>query len=884
LGLTRYEQKRDFARTPEPAPAPRLPSSVRTRRFVVQKHDATRLHFDVRLELDGVLKSWAVPKGPSLDPADKRLAVHTEDHPLEYADFEGVIPEGEYGGGPSMIWDEGTWTPQKDPHEGYTSGKLEFALHGHRLRGGWALVRTRPKQPTDKETWLLVKEVDACVATPGDVLVQTRTTSIRTRRTFEDILAGRDPPILDAPPGPLPAFVPPALATAVDHAPEGASWRHEMKLDGYRALVRVEGRTVRILTRSGLDWTDKFGPIAKAAATLPVTAALLDGEIVVLDAEGRSDFGKLVGALEQGRPESLTGNPSRRPLDASGAGRAPASVTGLGPAPSAGTQPASGYASAGSVREFRAGSERLVYYAFDLLHLDGHDLRGLPLSRRCVILAEVLRDALPPIRLVEQVEGNGTLFHRAACEHGLEGIVSKRPDAPYRSGRGRGWLKVRCGQRQEFVIVGWTDPAGSRTGLGALLAAYRDGETWRFAGRVGTGFDEATLTSLRARLQPTERPTPPVVDPPTGAEARGCHWVEPTLVAEVKFTGWTPYQRLRHPVFLGIREDKRPEEVRLEVPMKEELVEQEAAEAPAETPTAPPPRPEGVRLTNPDRVLWPPARGGEGVTKRALAEYLDRVADRMLPEIARRPLTLVRCPSGQDAGCFYQRHVTEGLPEGFQGVRVPGHGDNQPYLWVDDRAGLVGVAQIGGLEIHPWGVRIDDLDRPDRLIFDLDPGPGVPWAQLVEVAGRVHDRLAALGLRSFAKVTGGKGIHVVVPLRPHAPWEVAKPFCRLVAEALAKADPETVTAKMAKTSRERRVYLDWLRNTSTSTAVAAWSPRARPGAPIAVPVGWDALAAVGSGDCYTLHALLHELPPDPWGPLDAVDQRLDADVLQRLGV
>ncbi|MES2641868.1 MAG: DNA ligase D [Myxococcota bacterium] len=829
MGLTRYEQKRDFARTPEPAPAPRPPSSVRTRRFVVQKHDATRLHFDLRLELDGVLKSWAVPKGPSLDPADKRLAAHTEDHPLEYLDFEAAIPAGEYGGGPMMIWDEGTWTPQEDPHAGYTSGKLKFTLHGHRLRGGWALVRTRPKQPADKETWLLVKEVDAYVATPGDVLVQTRTTSIRTRRTFEDILAGRDPPIPDAPPGPLPAFVPPALATAVDHAPEGASWRHEMKLDGYRALVRVEGRpggrTVRILTRSGLDWTAKFGAIATAAATLPVTAALLDGEVVVLDAEGRSDFGKLVGALEQGR------------------------------------------------------SERQVYYAFDLLHLDGHDLRGLPLSRRCAILTEVLRDAIPPIRLVEQVAGNGALFHRAACEHGLEGIVSKRSDAPYRSGRGRGWLKVRCGLRQEFVIVGWTDPAGSRTGLGALLAAYRDAETWRFAGRVGTGFDEATLTSLRARLQPKERPTPPVVDPPTGAEARGCHWVEPTLVAEVKFTGWTPYQRLRHPVFLGIREDKRPEEVRLEVPMKEEVVDQEAPE----TPTAPPPRTEGVRLTNPDRVLWPPNRDQGAVTKRELADYLDRVADRMLPEIARRPLTLVRCPSGQDAGCFYQRHVTEGLPEGFQGVRVPGHGDNQPYLWVDERAGLVGVAQIGGLEIHPWGVRIDDLDRPDRLIFDLDPGPGVPWGQLLEVAGRVHDRLAALGLRSFAKVTGGKGIHVVVPLRPHAPWEVAKPFCRLVAEGLAKADPEKITAKMAKTSRERRVYLDWLRNTSTSTAVAAWSPRARPGAPIAVPVAWDALAAVGSGDRYTLHALLRELPPDPWGALDAVDQRLDADVLQRLG-
>lgn len=805
MGLTRYRAKRDFARTPEPAPTGTSDVAGEVRRFVVQKHDATRLHFDLRLELDGVLLSWAVPKGPSLDPADKRLAIPTEDHPLAYADFEGLIPAGEYGGGPTMIWDEGTWAPQEAPAEGYASGKLKFTLQGHRLRGGWALIRTHPKRPSDKETWLLVKEVDAHVATPGDLLVQTRTTSIRTRRTLEDILAGRDPPVPDAPRGPLPPFVAPALATASGRVPAGTEWRHELKLDGYRALVRVEGGAARILTRTGIDWTDKFAPVARAAAQLPVKAALLDGEVVVLDARGRSDFGALVRALGERRVE------------------------------------------------------RLAWFAFDLLHLDGHDVRGLPLSRRSDLLAEVMRDALPPLRLLEHVEGQGPLFLRSACEHGLEGIVSKRTDAPYRSGRGRAWQKGRCGERQEFAIAGWTDPRGSREGLGALIVAYRDADVWRYAGRVGTGFDDALLASLRARLQPDERPTPPVVNPPTVSESLGCHWVEPRLVAEVKFTGWTPSGRLRHPVFLGLREDKCADDVCLEVTMNE------------------------VPLSNPGRVFWPdagvPARA---VTKQQLADYLESVAERMLPEIARRPLTLVRCPGGQHAGCFYQRHLTEGLPDGVRGIEVPGHGEGRPFLWVDDSAGLVGLAQIGALEIHPWGARIDHLDKPDRLIFDLDPSADIGWDQVVDVARRVHDRLHGLGLRSFAKVTGGKGIHVVVPLRPHAPWEVAKPFCRLVAEELARADPERITAKMAKAGREHRVYIDWLRNTPTSTAIAAWSPRARPGAAVAVPVAWDMLATVGAADRYTLRELVGGLPLDPWGRLDAVDQRLDADVLGRL--
>ncbi len=832
MGLTRYREKRDFTRTPEPAPAPPTPHAGL--RFVVQKHDASRLHFDFRLELDGVLKSWAVPKGPSLDPGDKRLAVHVEDHPLEYGDFEGVIPAGEYGGGSVMLWDEGTWTPVEDPHAGYERGRLKVRLDGHRLRGGWTLARTRARQE-GQDTWLLIKETDATAATPGTRLVDTRLTSIRTRRTMEEIADEREAAVPDAPEGPLPGFVPPTLCTLVDHAPAGPGWAHEIKLDGYRALVRVEERSARVYTRSGHDWSARFPGVVAAAATLPARSALLDGEIVALDAEGRSSFGSLVEALELRRGAGLT------------------------------------------------------WFGFDLLHLDGRDLRGLPLHARKAALATLLEDAFPAVRYLAHVEGTGPAFHRAVCAHALEGTVSKRLDSPYRSGRGKAWTKVRCGRRQELVIVGWTEPAGARTAFGALLLGYREGDGWRYAGRVGTGFDEATLKALHARLSSMARKTPPVGDPPTGTEARGCHWVEPRLVCEVRYTEWTPYGRLRHPVFLGLREDKDPTEVTREAPPLHQVPRE--AEPAAELPIAEaPPRKRrgsrqpttmvaGVPLTNPDRVFWP----DPPVTKRDLARWLDAVCDRMLPEIRRRPLTLVRCPDGHDAGCFYQRHLTEGMPEPTRGVVVEGHGEGQAYLWVEHHDGLVSLAQVGALEIHPWGARIDDLERPDRLIFDLDPGPGVGWDALVEAAEMVRARLDGIGLASFAKLTGGKGIHVVVPLRPHATWEAAKPFCRAIAESLARAAPDRLTAKMAKERRENRIYLDYLRNAQTSTAVAAWSPRARAGAPVAVPVPWKALAGCGAGDHFRLPEVLAALPPDPWGPLDEVDQRLDADVIRRLG-
>jgi bifunctional non-homologous end joining protein LigD len=603
----------------------------------------------------------------------------------------------------------------------------------------------------------------------------------------------------------------------VDTPPAGPGWFHEIKLDGYRALLRVDHGQTRVFTRGGLDWTDRFPTIAAAAAALPADTALLDGEIVCLDADGRSNFSGLVTALRDGRPD------------------------------------------------------RLTCFVFDLLHLDGLDLREQALGARKERLARLITHDRSPLRNLTHVAGGGPAFHRAVCALGLEGTVSKRSDAPYRAGRTHAWTKTRCGRRQEMVIVGWTDPAGSRTGFGALLLAVRVGSGWRYAGRVGAGFDEATLAGLLARLTPLAIPHPPVLNPPAGRDLHGVHWAEPALVCEVRFTEWSPDGRLRHPVFLGLREDKPASEVVRE--------EGGPTDTRPRTSRDTADRVGGVALSNPDRVFWPDVGG----TKRDLARWLDTVADRMLPELAGRPLTLVRCPDGQGTTCFFQRHHAPGLPASTRSVHVPGHGKGRAYVYVESHDALVGLAQVGVLEIHPWGVRVGDLDRPDRLVFDLDPGDGVDWPELVCAATDIRARLGALGLASFARLTGGKGLHVVVPLRPHASWDAARPFCRAFAESLARAAPARFTSKSAKDQRPGRIYLDWQRNAPGATAIASWSTRARPGAPIAVPVQWEALGGCGRGDRFTLPGCLADLPPDAWGLLDDVDQRLDADVIRRLG-
>ncbi|MEZ4432356.1 MAG: DNA ligase D [bacterium] len=823
MALDEYNARRDFSRTPEPS-GEAAPAAERLR-YVIQKHGARRLHYDFRLELDGVLKSWAVPKGPSLAPGERRLAVEVEDHPLDYQSFEGVIPQGEYGGGPVIVWDRGTWTPDGDPHAALDRGTLTFQLDGEKLHGGWRLVRTGGGE-RGKPAWLLMKRRDAHAHATRS-LVDEAPRSVVSGRTLEEVDAGLPPVEVAAPAEALeaalaldpaaaepPEAVEPQLATAATAAPAGAGWLHEAKLDGYRVIAHKRGETIRVISRNGLDWTHRFPPVAQALARLPLATAILDGEIVVFDRHGSTDFGALQHALSVG-----------------------------------------------------AGDYVLV--AFDLLWFDGHDLRDHPLRDRKDALRRLI-DALPPwdapaaLRYGDDIPGRGPDVLREACRLGLEGIISKRADAPYKSGRGRAWLKVKCGARQELVIVGFTEPAGQRSHLGALLlGVHRDGAL-RYAGKCGAGLDAETLADLRARLEPLIRDAAPVSEAP---RERGRHWVEPQLVAEIAFAGWTRGGRVRQAVFKGLREDKNMQDV---VP---------------ETPVAPPePAPPkqkrgpaaiaGVRLTHPDRVLFPEA----GVTKRDLAAYLEAVAERMLPYLADRPLSLVRCPEGRTGQCFYQKQPPPGLPDTVARVEVkPGEAN----LMVRDAAGLVTLAQFGVIEYHPWGARQDRLDRPDVLVFDLDPGDGVSWRRLAATALTLRDRLAALDLCAFLRATGGKGLHVVVPIERRTAWGPAKDFTHAIAREFARADPDHYLARSDKALRPGRIFIDWLRNGRGATAVGNFSPRGRPGAPVAHPLPWDALDLAGDGPPrLTVRDILDGgLPPDPWPDYEASRRRLGKSAL-----
>jgi bifunctional non-homologous end joining protein LigD len=849
--LREYARKRDFTRTPEPRGRPHGARSTAPT-FVIQKHAASRLHWDFRLELEGVLKSWAVPKGPSLDPADKRLAMHVEDHPIEYGDFEGVIPEGEYGGGTVMLWDRGTWTPQGDPHEGYRKGSLKFTLHGQRLQGSWALVRMRGRDGRDGDrTWLLIKEKDAAARAGWDAArIEGTARSVASERTMDEIASARDRvwrsnrastertsprraprdqapasaalarrPARKAPPvatpvgrrGALPRSLVPELATLVSEPPEGDGWLHEIKFDGYRILARLEGGRVRLMSRNDKDWTDRLPVISDVVARLPARAALIDGEVVVLQPDGTTSFQSLQNVL-------------------SGEGR--------------GT---------------------LVYMAFDLLHHDGRDLRELPLEARKTALRELIpaaaRSNEAVIRYSDHVIGGGAAFLRQACRLGLEGAVCKRRDAPYRSGRGRDWLKVKCSRRQEVVLGGYTPPAGSRVGLGALLVGVHDGARLVYAGKVGTGFSTADLRALTAKLRALEQPASPFEPAPRVAGAR---WVKPTLVGEVAFTEWTSDGKMRHPSFQGLREDKPARDVRREV------------EAPANTSASSPPaakgrRPAaaakggvsvaGVALTHPDRVYFPRPR----VTKLDLARYYEAVSDWILPHLAHRPTTLVRCPDGIEGQCFYQRHAGAGATgSALRRVKIPGQ--KGEALVIDSLSALIGAVQMGILEIHTWNATTARIDQPDRVVFDLDPGPGVTWARVVEAARLVRRALEAVGLESFVKTSGGKGLHVVAPLTPVG-WDAAGAFAEAIADAIAQREPDRFTTSMAKAARPGRIYIDHLRNRRAASTVAAYSTRARPGAPVSTPLAWDELSARLTADRFTVATIPERLGKrraDPW--------------------
>ncbi|MHC4414709.1 MAG: DNA ligase D [Planctomycetota bacterium] len=871
--LRAYREKRDFERTPEPrgGDAKKGPSG---RLFVVQKHAARTLHYDLRLELEGVLKSWAVPRGPSLDPTHKPLAVAVEDHPIEYASFEGIIPAGEYGGGTVMLWDRGEWEPIGDPVRGYEEGDLKFRLSGEKLRGAWVLARMTGPAGEGGRNWLLIKKRDAearsvesfnvlgeapfsvasgqtmdeIATDPEAVWTEGRVVPVESgrprSRSRDRQAAGRVPDPAELPQarkGRLPKTFAPQLAVSATEAPEGDEWLHEVKLDGYRLVCRLEGGVARLLSRNGLDWTGRFPSVALAAGRLPVTDAILDGEVVALNADGIPDFGALQTAFR---------------------GQAPSTCT---------------------------------YYVFDVPYAGGYDLRAVPLIDRKRFLEKLVGTvgtSGPVIRVCEHIRGNGPIVFERAGRLGLEGIVAKRVDAPYVSRRSRDWVKVKLRRRREFVVGGFTSPARSRQGFGALLLGHHDEEgRLVYCGRVGSGFSDEALESLAAELRARRSANPPFCNPEADPEAARAHWVDPALVVEVEFAGWTKDALLRHAVFRGVRPDVSPPAVAgaETAPSQDRRVARAQADPGAAQGSVvqAPPSPEdalvcGVRISHPDRTVYPEDR----VTKRDVAGYFEAVADWILPHVARRPLSVVRCPLGLAGESFFQRQPGEGFPAAIRGVTVAEGASGDPYLLIDDRRGLLSLVQMGVLEIHTWGCRADDLSKPDQLVFDLDPGPGIEWEHVVASGLVVRDYLADVGLASFVKTSGGRGLHVVVPLTRRTAWPDAKAFARAVATDLARIAPLNFVATVSKALRTHRVFIDYLRNQRGSTAVAPYSTRARPGACVSTPLRWDELSALRPAAAYTaatVPARLARLDEDPWAAYRRTRQSITARMRRAVG-
>ncbi|MGB3390946.1 MAG: DNA ligase D [Pseudaminobacter sp.] len=847
MALETYRKKRDFDATPEP-------KGARARKagnsFVIQKHDATRLHYDFRLEMDGVLKSWAVTRGPSLVPSEKRLAVHVEDHPLEYGDFEGTIPKGEYGGGTVIIWDRGTWTPVFDAHKGYAKGHLEFELHGEKLEGLWHLVRMQRKPREKRENWLLIKGEDEAARTERDPdILEERPESVKTGRDIADV-EGEEPgwssrtgkidkkrrkatkartgqadeaptPVLPEPAkikgakkATLPDFIEPTLATLTSSAPSGERWIHEIKFDGYRLQARIEVGRVKLLTRKGLDWTKKFGKqVVTALQDLPVGTALIDGELVVETNAGASDFSALQADLSEGR------------------------------------------------------SDRFIFYAFDLLHLDGYDLSELPLIGRKSLLAQFVGNGNGTIRYSNHFEeSGGTVLHHA-CQLGLEGIVSKLRDAPYRPGRVKNWMKAKCSKSQEFVIAGYVPSTASRKAIGSLVLGYYDGKgKLCHVGRVGTGFSTLVAEDLLRRLERLRIPSSPFAEKLTAEEARQVRYVRPELVAEAEFRAWTADGNLRHASFRGLREDKPAHEIVLETPRTA------AKEAPKVQNHA-------VKLTHPDRIYWPDT----GVTKQGLADYYAEVWPHIEPFVTGRPLALLRCPSGITGEKFFQKHAWKGINPNIVLINDPREPDDEPLISIDSLDGLIGLVQSAVLEIHPWGSTVADWEKPDMIIMDLDPGDGVPWDAVIAAAEETRARLREAGLTPFVKTSGGKGLHVVAPLKPKAEWPAVKDFTKGIADAMAADSPDRFVSTIAKAKRGGKILIDYLRNQRGATAVAAYSSRARPGAAVSAPLTWEELGP-GIGPAYftveNMPKRLASLRRDPWdgfrkaaAPLEQPKQR-----------
>jgi bifunctional non-homologous end joining protein LigD len=838
--LSTYRKKRDFEKTDEPSGEVKVTPSKR-RRFVIQKHDATRLHYDLRLEFDGVFKSWAVTRGPSLDPHDKRLAVEVEDHPLDYGDFEGTIPEGEYGGGTVQLWDRGYWESD-NPEAGFKKGDLKFTLDGDKLHGSWVLVRMRRDRDGGKRTnWLLIKHRDefAKEGEANDILDEDR--SVASGRSLKQIAEGkgrapkpfmtaknarmnadavwhsnrgdaaelRAAKVLSAPAkeksapakgkkaAEMPEFVAPELCISVDQPPGGPGWYHEIKFDGYRVQLRVEDGEATLKTRKGLDWTDKFKAIAKEGSKLP--DALIDGEIVALDHEGTPAFSALQAAIADGKTENL------------------------------------------------------IFFAFDLLFADGLDLRRLPLSERKARLKTLLqagngnaRNKFEHVRYVEHFEAEGEAVMRSARELSLEGIVSKKSSAPYRSGRSESWTKTKARDGQEVVIGGWKTTNGKFRSL--MAGVYRD-DHLAYVGMVGTGFGQDKVRRIMPALKAAASEESPFAGKNAPRKSRDVHWLKPELVAEIEFAGWTGDGNVRQAAFKGLRQDKPAGEVRAEKPAMIEIAKPLSNKPLSKKPPLKGAKSTksnevmGVVISKPDKELWPDAGDGKGVTKLDLARYFEAVGEWMIGHLKGRPCSIVRAPDGIKGQQFFQRHGMPGASKLMELVKVSG--DRKPYLQIDRIEGLAAAAQIGGLELHPWNCAPDIYETPGRLVFDLDPAPDVAFTEVIAAAKEMRQHLTDIGMESFCKTTGGKGLHVVVPLlygaKDKVSWKEAKAFAQGVCQLMADGDPERYLLNMSKKLRKGKIFLDYLRNDRMSTAVAVLSPRARQGATVSMPLTWAQL-------------------------------------------
>jgi bifunctional non-homologous end joining protein LigD len=855
--LERYRSMRDFSKTAEPSGEEKSPATAGSFPFVIQKHAATRLHYDFRLGLHGVLKSWAVTKGPSYVPGDKRLAVQVEDHPMEYGGFEGTIPKGQYGGGTVMLWDEGTWEPVGDPDQSLAKGNLKFILHGQKLHGKWVLVRMGGKAANEsKPNWLLIKEHDEYEQTADDEpITEKEPNSVLTQRNIDAIARDEDhvwqsnrpetssgnkssaaKPASPAPFAPsklpgkkeaFPGFISPQLASEAPEPPAGEHWVHELKLDGYRIQAHIDkAGKVRLYTRSGLDWTHRMAAVARELGRLSVESAILDGEVVVLEANGQSSFAALQAAFDEGAKHPLT------------------------------------------------------YFAFDLLHLNGHNLRPEPLVERKKILSQMLGSLgeQETVRYGQHLETEGDPIFKEACKMGAEGIISKRADSVYTSGRTKSWIKIKCVHLQEFVVGGFTKPNNGTEGIGALLLGYYDAKKLIYAGRTGTGFTQVSSRHLRKQLEAMRQTRMPFEDVP-GSAAKGALWVRPELVAQVQFSTWTADNLVRQASFKGLREDKKATEVRREMPdpklSPKTPPRQHKSVAPEKTPA---PTRLGFKVTHPEKIVDPQT----GVTKQALIDYYLAVAPLMLPHVTGRPLSLVRCPNGAGQKCFYQKHLGPGMPPGIGGVEIPdkkGKG-TETYVTVEGEQSLAGLAQMNVLEIHPWQSTNADLEHPDRLIFDLDPDEAVSWPTLCDAAQEVRDRLKQLGLESFVKTTGGKGLHVVAPVRPTLEWEQVKALTHEFTLQMEKDNSKLYISKMTKAARTNKIFVDYLRNEREATAVAPYSSRARLGMAAALPLEWSELK--GSKAPKYLIAQFDEwkerLRKDPWKAMFTSKQEIPASL------